>query len=295
VTMAGTAGNSGTNPIVDVTPTNGVSGRITIEDLDVNLGGNAPLATWTSPLVSIGGSSNRTAEVRVNRIRLHGMNIPVGGDYAAALLSVSGCWVDGVALWTPVGGAGTGRWDATLRIGGGAVVKNVEILNGESSRCVTAPVRIVGDNNIVETFSSPLNPILSSGTPLAHFIHCSGNANRIAGFRMATSHNLAPGILVDGRDNHVDGVFLDGSGSSSVPLLNFNSATGRRNRVTDCSFFYNGAANPNCNAVSISGPEGLIDSCTAYRTSGGGGSIAAAFANAGAGSVTGSTIVGTTL
>jgi hypothetical protein len=295
VTMAGTAGNSGTNPIVDVTPTNGVSGRITIEDLDVNLGGNAPLSTWTTPLVSINGSSNRTAEVRVNRLRLHNANIPVGGDYSAALVSLSACWVDGITVWTPVGGAGTGRWDASIRLGSSTIVKNIEIINGENSRCVSAPIKISGDNNIIEGIASPLNPIVSSGTPLAHFIYCIGNQNRVASFRGATTNNGASGVVFDGRDNQLADCHLDGGASSTVPLVDFLGASNRRNRCCDSTFFYSGAANANCNAVRMAGPECLIVGCTAYRNSGSGGSIATAFQAPGLNSVVGATIVGTTL
>lgn len=289
VKMFGVAGNSGQNPIIDASPQNGAGGRVILEDIDMDFGTNAPSTGMTVPLVTLNASSNHTVDVRVRGVRLSGMAVPVGGDYAAALLSLGGIFADGITVWTPLGGAGTGRWDCHVRIASGAIIQNIDIPDAASERVVSSAIKLVGDNIQLDGISAPLNPFLSSGTPTAHLLYVLGNGNRVSGFKGAASNANGPSIVIDGRDNELSDIFLDTTaGASNQVAVQFLGAANRRNRCLDSTFHYNGTV---FGAVSMAGPDCLIDSCCAYRSAG----AAAAFVNAGAGSVTGSTITSTTL
>lgn len=289
IKIEGTAGNFGNNYIFSSEPSNGQHNRIILEDVAIDCGANQPVSTATNPLVVIAAGSNATIDTRVSRISLNNIGVPVTTDFTQPLMQLSGIVADGVTIGIPIAGAGTARYDSALKIGGGSKVRNVNIVNAPSARVITAPISITGDGNTLEGIVRPLNPFISSGTPTAQLIYCIGNFNKIGSFQLSASNAASGAIVIDGRDNELHDVFLDTTtGASNQPAVQFLGATNRRNRCLDSTFHYNGTT---FGAVTLTGPDCLLDSCCAYRSAG----AVAAFANAGAGSVTGSTITSTTL
>lgn len=290
IKIEGTPANFGNNYIFDSAPANGQHSRAVIEDLDIDCGSMQPVSTATNPLVNINAGSNRTVESRVSRFRIHNIGNPVTTDNTQPLVQLFGIYVDGVTIGTPIAGAGTARVDCLLKMGGGAKVKNLTIFNPGSARVTTAPISILGDGNLLDGISNTLAIFTSAtGTPTAQFIYCVGNFNKICNFTAIASNAASGAIIIDGRDNTLSDVFLDTTaGASNQPAVSFPGAANRRNRCLDSTFHYNGTA---FGAVTLSGPDCLLDSCIAYRSAG----ATAPFSNAGAGSVTGSVITSTTL
>lgn len=290
VKIEGTSGNFGNNYIFSSEPVNGQHSRIVLEDIDIDGGDNAPVSTATNPLVNINGGSNRTVDSRLSRFRLHNIAVPVTTNNTQPLVLLSGIHANDITIGNPISGAGTAKYDSSLKLGGGGRFRNINILNPGSSNVITAPIHIAGDGNLVDGIATGLVAFAGgAGTPTAQFIYCAGNFNKICNLS-TTANNAASGaIVIDGRDNLLTDVFLDTTaGSSNQPAVQFLGASNRRNRCLNSTFHYNGTT---FGAVSMAGPDCLIDSCIAYRSTG----AAAAFANAGAGSVTGSTITSTTL
>jgi hypothetical protein len=261
-----------------------------VDGLFVDCGALPPVSTSSNSLVVFEGAAV-DKRLNIDRFQIVNIGIPVTTAFPQSLVEcldyVTGrCW----DIRTPDRGAGLATVRDHLRIANNCCLDDVAFQRLALERYATALMVINGSSNIVNNPRTD-GAMAPAATPSqANFIYVSGNFNVIKGFTNLplSTAGAVPAIKIDGRDNQVcDGSATCATNTAAFPIAFTNAAT-RRNRAVDLDVHYDGTTS---GAVSIAGPDSLVDSCTFYRSAG----AVAAVANAGAGSVTGSTVTSTTL